>query len=49
MQRLVQTYFTFLAVILFELADVFVQELVWIFVVFRLQLEKLQWEKQETG
>lgn len=41
MHRLLQGNPTFLAVILFELADVSVQELVWIFVVLCLQLEKL--------
>lgn len=47
MHTLVQANFTFLTVILFELADVFVQELVRIFVVFCLQLEKLRSKKQQ--
>lgn len=46
MHRLVQTKFTFLTVILFELADVFVQELVGVFVVFCLQFEKLYTDGQ---
>lgn len=37
-----QTHVTFLTVVLFEFADIFAQELMGIFVVFSLQLEKLQ-------
>lgn len=49
MHRLVQMELTFLTVILFELADVFVQELVWMFVVFCLQFKKLQSDKHEKN
>lgn len=45
---LMQAHSTFLTVVLFELADVSAQELMWVFVILGLQFNKLQQEKGEV-